>query len=194
MKKVVLAVLASMVLMLFTGCSVTGNFNRDYVVNEVNPYYSKVSNVPVTIIPSYGVISKASESAKNRAVVINLELNVGEINNNVSRIYFEQYFSNVRTENTSNKNGLIIKSTIKDFTYYRHFSGALDITILLEVVAEYNGKEILRKNYFEKFEDGILWQVLTVRINEKENVVDFFHKALLSLYENNVKKDLLQAL
>lgn len=191
MSRIILAVLASMVLMLFTGCSVAGNFNRDYVVNEVNPYYSKVSSIPVTIIPSYGVISKASETIVGKVVAI--DMNTGETNNNVSRIFFEQYFSNVKTENASNKNGLIVKSRILDYKYYVYNSGGIEIDISLEVVAELNGKAILNKVYNERFDNEVLIRIFTLRAG-KENVVDFFHKALLSLYENNVKKDLLQAL
>lgn len=190
MKNSILLVLIGL---FFTGCSVAGNFNKDYVVNEVNPYYSKVSSIPVTIVPSYGIITKSSETFKGGGLGINM--NIGEINNNVSRIYFEQYFSNVRTENTTTPaKGLVIKSRIIDYKYYLYTLGNSELDLSVEFVAEFNGKTILSKTYKEKFDNGVLIELFTLRVNGNENVVDFFHKALLSLYENNVKKDLLQAL
>ena len=193
MKQTIFTAVMAFTMLLFSGCSVTANFNKDYIVTEVNPYYSKVTSVPVTIVPSYEVIGKKSETVMGGILVMNFE--TGSINSNVSRMYFEQYFSNVRTEQVSaSTKGLVIKSKITDYKYYLYASGNKEIEISLDVVAELNGKQILNKKYQEKFDNQVLLQVFTLKLDERELVYDLFHKALFSLYENSVKKDLLEVL
>lgn len=114
MKQTIFTTVMAFTMLLFSGCAVSGNFNKDYVVNEVNPYYSKVTSIPVTIVPSYEVISKKPETITGGGLRLNFE--TGAINSNVSRMFFEQYFLNVKTEQVSaSTKGLVIKSRITDY-------------------------------------------------------------------------------
>ena len=50
----------------------------------------------------------------------------------------------------------------------------------------------LLEKYQEKFDNKVLLQFLTFKMNSAEDIVIFFHESLLSLYENSVKKEVFE--
>lgn len=191
MKKLILIISSLTILVFFSGCGATGTYQPEFIAKEVNPYYSKVMKENVVIFPNdITQLSKSPDSVRGKLSSLNLD--VGTMNNNIAKEFFGQYFTNVSFSKIDN-NGLFIKSKILDYKYsYGGVSDSTEMTINLQIEVYYHNKLLINKTYKKTADNSIILTFSSLTL--KDGAIELFHKLLLSIYEEDFKKDLLEAL
>ncbi|CZE46082.1 hypothetical protein [Campylobacter geochelonis] len=144
------------VLLFFTGCAKTVEYNKNLEVAGVNQSLVINSALQKTYIFMDALALKPQSIASSTALgEDDLEINVGEFVQNESLRFFKNYLSNL--EVTSNKEvlsspNLIIMPEIQSFSYGFYSSDGFDIdskpfvSYALNVKIFKNGKQIYSKN------------------------------------------------
>ncbi|MCD4667669.1 MAG: hypothetical protein K8R44_03625 [Sulfurimonas sp.] len=180
----------SAVLILLSGCSATQiNYNKSSIERNLNKNINKIQKLSIVVNDKSpkNIIKKLNELSIS-AVTYNLH--ASEINSNVSREFFNQYFKNITTEDI---NALFtVNTSLSDFTIYNSLvPGNQIVTLTLNIEVIKAGKVILKKIY-KKEASGMT--IVELNLTATETTFKKLHKGLLKVYEVDFKKDLLKAL
>lgn len=182
------------IIIIFSGCGGKFMYEPEYISKEVNPYYSKVNTYNIDILEKKTSLNRNPEGAQFKTV--NIEINVGEVNTNVSKEFFQQYFNKVDIVpniKSQSAHKLSIDSTINDFSYkFNKFSDGSEVSVSLTINVYKDGQTILSKIYNIRKSNEIIWSPF--RLTKTDALIELFHKTVLSIYENEFKKDLVDAL
>lgn len=192
-KKLLLACLSAF---FFTGCI---NYNIDYdpqkVTSKIKPNLSKVEIEKVTVISNPNdKYKKIKKHLKGRTYGATIDMAVGEINEKVSKLFFEQYFDIVQIGETVDRDSLFsIDSEILDYEWDRSFPDIIHIDLDLQVNIYRKEKLVISKIYKLRDYDSSVLLVLA-NFTLVPLIQETFHKGVLHLYETKVKPDLLNEL
>ncbi|WP_067174754.1 hypothetical protein [Sulfurospirillum sp. UCH001] len=179
-------------LLFLTGCGVAGKYNPDYVSQSIEKNYKKVDSVSVGIIKNDEILPRESDNVALGKITLNLE--TGDINSNISKEFFSQYFSNVKLINPSEKADIIIKSKIDNYSYlFNKPSDGSTITLNYSIEVYKKDKLILKKTYTIKESNDVLITLVGVS-SPLNGLKELIHKSLLGILENQVKPDILNSL
>lgn len=187
MKNLLVIISTILLSVLFTGCA-TSSFNQAYTDGKIKTNLNKVSkNISVSYLKNEkNIISKRPNSLLGALRYFTVD--VGSVNNGVLKEFLSEYFSNVSNDEVSD---IKIISKITNFERENFFGGAR-MDVYLSTKVYYKNKLILDKDYISKNQQVII--IAGVDFDGLSYVEELFHKATLSIYENQFKKDLLIAL
>ena len=175
------------VVLFFSGCSLKGTYQPDYITKQINPHLLKVQDTEVNIMVQKKSLSKHPTSM--RAKMSSIDMDLGDINRNVSYQFFKQYFNKVNFKK-SNK-GIYIESNVLDYNYaYNAFTDGANLNFTLKVTVYIDGIKRFTKIYKSENSNQILFK-LAIFSGINNEVVELFHKQLLHVYETQVKKDII---
>lgn len=176
---------------LITGCSYKVEYDKQYIETDVKTDLKKVSTDNIVLKNQKSlVINKHPNSFRAKASTI--ELNMSSINDNVLKEFFKQYFEDSNIKFGEDKTNLFVESNFYDYEYaYGAFGDGNDVRIFVDIKVYYKNRMILDKKYnIEKGISAITFGNATIIPLLTEN----FQEALLLLYEEQFKPDLLEAL
>jgi len=181
---------------LFTGCSHKGQYQHEMVNYNLQKNLSKVEDKTINIISSEAEMNKSIEKnaigiLKGKTLFINME--VGNINNNVLKEFSRQYFKEV-TLNSKEKSFIEINSNVIDWTWEM---GTMDdeitLNAIVKAIVKLNEKEVINKTYkLKDYKNQMVVNFFKFKVSDLP--IETFHKGLLHLYETQVKKDLLDVI
>lgn len=187
-----LILIISLTVFFISGCSYTGVYNPAYIKGNINNSLIKEKQIDVAIKESNVKISKHPISRKGRKTT--LFLNIGNINTQVTKEFFAQYFKDVKISKEKTSKGLFIDSSITDFKYAygEGFSDDCKIWFTLNLKVYFNDKKILDKSYNEFYNNNVLLTEHSLTLFYEP--VEAFHKGLIEVYSKQVVPDLVEAL
>lgn len=193
MKNIILFVSSFFIMGLFSGCSFKANYDNAYISRNINHNYAKVETQEMNIIKTNNILKRSPSSFNGGGS--SLEVPVGDISSNILKEFYSQYFSKVETTNSLNTNAKYnTKIEFIDFQYaYGEFNDSSKILIKMRIIFYENGIEKLNKIY-EKEENNKVFLVMTGFTRPIDKTYELFHKIILSVYEEDFKKDLLAVL
>ncbi|WP_152057968.1 hypothetical protein [Aliarcobacter butzleri] len=174
---------------IFSGCSAKNIAYDKYTIErDINKDIDKISGKSVKIIDSSEQkITRSLYSAIGiKSPTISYELEAASINKNIANEFINQYFNN------SGEEVFIINSKIKDFGIKGTLNpNNMDTHVEMEFTVTKNGKTILNKSY-KKTADGVV--LFELRLTLDETTLRKLQKTVFSIYNNEFKKDLIEAL
>lgn len=189
MKNLLLIIIAIFAAIAFTGCGAKNiSYDKYYIEKNINKDISKINGKSVKLIDSSEQkITRSLYSAIGiKSPTISYELEASSINKNISNEFINQYFNN------SGEEVFIINSKIKDFGIKGTLNpNNMDTYVEMEFTVTKNGKIILNKSYKKKADAIVL---IELRLTLDETTLRKLQKTVLSIYENEFKKDLIEAL
>lgn len=189
MKNLFLIIIAIFAAIAFTGCGAKNiSYDKYYIEKNINKDISKINGKSVKLIDSSEQkITRSLYSAIGiKSPTISYELEASSINKNISNEFINQYFNN------SGEEVFIINSKIKDFGIKGTLNpNNMDTYVEMEFTVTKNGKIILNKSYKKKADAIVL---IELRLTLDETTLRKLQKTVLSIYETEFKKDLIEAL
>lgn len=189
MKNLLLIIISIFAAIAFTGCGAKNiSYDKYYIEKNINKDISKINGKSVKLIDSSEQkITRSLYSAIGiKSPTISYELEASSINKNISNEFINQYFNN------SGEEVFIINSKIKDFGIKGTLNpNNMDTYVEMEFTVTKNGKIILNKSYKKKADAIVL---IELRLTLDETTLRKLQKTVLSIYENEFKKDLIEAL
>lgn len=177
-------------LFVFSGCVTTmGEYNYDFIINDLDLKKEKTNKKIIILINKNEIITKSPSSSG----FVEVSMPVTIINENISKEFLSQYFTEVIVSNNlAQESFFIFDSKIVDFSYYHPSVNSTSVQIKLKVNVFKNKKMIFTKIYEKEYIESV---INNHKNNVNENVIIVpFHKSLLRLYEEKVKSDLVEAL
>lgn len=189
MKNLFLIIIAIFAAIAFTGCGAKNiSYDKYYIEKNINKDISKINGKSVKLIDSSEQkITRSLYSAIGiKSPTISYELEASSINKNISNEFINQYFNNLGEE------VFVINSKIKDFGIKGTLNpNNMDTYVEMEFTVTKNGKIILNKSYKKKADAIVL---IELRLTLDETTLRKLQKTVLSIYETEFKKDLIEAL
>lgn len=200
MKFLQILIVSLTTLFFITGCApkdVPTPFNEEFTNPILKNNLKKTNKFSINISPNNDIY----ELYANNLVLQRIPIKIEEKTNTlVLREFLNQYFQNVNINNE--KTDINIKTTIKKFSFSVAMAAVLkDVDVEIHIVVEKDGKEIINKIYTgnskeisELVDNSVQFSMrLTFEhILQQEN--EDYHRALVWIYENKFKPDLLEAL
>ena len=173
----------------FSGCSAKNiPYDKYSIERDINKDIDKISGKSVKIIDSseQKIIRPLYSGIGIKSPTISYELDASSINKNVANEFINQYFNN------SGEEVFIINSKIKDFGIKGTLNpNNMNTTVEMEFIVTKNGKTILSKTYKKESEGIVIWEW---RLTLDETTFRKLQKTVFSIYNNEFKKDLIEAL
>lgn len=187
------ALLTTLILIIagitFSGCSAKNiPYDKYSIERDINKDIDKISGKSVKIIDSseQKIIRPLYSGIGIKSPTISYELDASSINKNVANEFINQYFNN------SGEEVFIINSKIKDFGIKGTLNpNNMNATVEMEFIVTKNGKTILSKTYKKESEGIVIWEW---RLTVDETTFRKLQKTVFSIYNNEFKKDLIEAL
>lgn len=190
-------IILALIAFLFIGCGikeVPTDFNAEYTNPILKNNLKQTDKLSINISPNNEFYLLQAEQ---KFIGAGLRLKVEEKTNTlVLKEVLNQYFKTVNIGNR--KADLNIQTKVNSFTFYHAQTGTLKEAMMsLHIIVNKGDKEILNKVYKEdpKYIDNSIlftWRVDFDHILELKN--EDYHRALVWIYENKFKPDLLEAL
>lgn len=186
---------------LFTGCmslKFPVNNNVQYLKNNVETRYSKIDKKSIIIIKKETGIITQEKKLQGGTVkqIVTVDTKIAD---NASKVFMEQYFSNVKFGNESEKSFIQFSMKLKDFNFELNKGYTPSFDLKLNVIVKKEGNLILEKMYNEStvtpalLNQVKLWK-MSHKASQKEFISESLHLGLLTILETKVKPDLLKAL
>ncbi len=177
----------------FSGCSVKYDISYDKysIERDLNKDIDKISGKYVKVIDSseqklsrdLGLAIKGAKSP-----FMSFELEASNMNKEISKEFIDQYFAN----NSNGEEVFIVNTKIKDFLISKTLNpNNMNVEIEMEFSVTKNGKIILNKTYKKESAGIVIWET---RPTVTETTYRKLQKTVFSIYNNEFKKDLLEAL
>ncbi len=173
---------------LFSGCGSIMTYNSNLIGLEQNKFLAKVSSVDVNIKKYNNSIEKKIE---NRLASINID--TGNISNEITKVYFSQYFINNNIVDSINNKGIFIDFNVLDYSFSSGLINGTELYIKCKIIFYKDGIEILNKLYEVKNTSKVIFTISPFR-TPKDDQIELFHKMVLDIFENQIKPDILNAL
>jgi len=195
MKILKLIIASFIVVFTVSGCSYKGGYNPDLVTKNADFNKSKVDK-KVVIIDHYNkVIEKKPRTFRGSANTIAME--TASIGDNVSKLFMEQYFSDVSIGGSRNESFIEMNVDVLDYAYnFGMISDSVAMDIKIQVDVKQNDELILSKRYFEDVSNNNLASFAWLKgdITLYGQGIETFHKGIFYILEEKVKPDLIKAL
>ena len=193
MKNLFLIIIAIFAAIAFTGCGAKNiSYDKNFIEKNINKDISKINGKSVKLIDSSEtkIVKKMGLAIKGAySPILAYELEASSINKQISKEFINQYFNN--NENNTEE-VFVINSKIKDYLISRTLNpNDMNVEIEMEFTVTKNNKVILTKNYKKEVEGVVIWEW---RVTVDETAFRKLQKGVFSIYENEFKKDLIEAL
>ena len=180
---------------ILTGCTHKLSYDVEKVSSNVNNSLSKVEDKTVTVFYSNAEYNKViNKNIKGRTFGVSIDMDVGKINNEVLKLFMNQYFKDIDESIKVNPESFLsINSNISNYEWDRFFPDIIHIDMDMKVNAYMKNKLVLSKTY--KLRDYSSEVILVfANFTLLPLIQETFHKGALHLYETEVRSDLLKVI
>lgn len=192
MKNLFLIIIAIFAAIAFTGCGAKNIAYEKYSIErDLNQDIDKISGKSVKLIDSSEekMIRKMGLAVKGSySPILSFELDAANINKEISKEFINQYFN----QDQKAEECFIINSKITDYLISRSLNPSnMNVELEMNFIVIKNGVQILNKTYKKEVSGTVIWEW---RLTLDETTYRKLQKGVLSIYQNEFKKDLIEAL
>ena len=177
---------------IFSGCSAKYEipYDKYSIERDINKDIDRISGKSVKIIDSseQKLVRELGLAVKGaKSPFMSFELQAATMNKEISKEFINQYFTG-----NSGEEAFVINTKIKDFLISKSLNpNNMNVDIEMEFIVTKNGKTILSKTYKKESEGIVIWET---RLTVTETTYRKLQKTVFSIYNNEFKKDLIEAL
>jgi len=200
MKSLKLIVLGTFAALVLSGCSLKfeGNYKPEYVSKDVSNTLAKVDRKIEVKRHVKSIISKKPRTFRGSAFSIVMQSS--QITDNISKIFMEQYFSDVSFKDGSRSSStafLELDAVVLDYAWNLNtFTDGVQMDIKMKVDVKKDGTLLLSKVYEKDVgNDNVAsFSWLKGELTLHPQAVETFHKGVFNILNEDVKEDLIKAL
>ena len=197
MKSLRLIGLAFVAVLIMSGCGARtpAPYIEEYVSKNVDLNKNQIDDKIVVTKHEPVIIPRKPRTFKGSKYTVDMETSA--IGDNVTKKFMEQFFTQVSIGGDASSAFMEVDIKILDYSYQLHtYTEGVYMDVKIEANVKKNGKLILSKVYAEDVGNNnfMSFTFLKGDFNLQNQVVETFHKGVLTVLDKKIKPDLLKAL